>query len=899
MKMHDTVSELADRRMWDRKMRLHFPVLHLPAFALLFAACFSAGGVEPNPGDPLNGTWRVCLDGFFDPSEKSRARQQASAPRRALPIYVISREGRFLYGLGSAPDWNQTTHPADVTGLRYDAASGKLTGTMRVKLNPDPWIPKDQKPIACSVEVDATLDRAHPTNQTALKGTYRATLGTEPVEGTVSGHVYTQPLVDLAHCQLALSLNHALIGGREPYHNRIAVRLDVADGRAVAAQFGMVGLNNQPYDFRPFEKLHVTTTRDGFHGELTIPYEVLGAVGDAAAEYTFKLEGKRINNLCGGEFTARVAHAGKTFTHEGNFKGSINPPVQREASIWEKELQSGKPWFVPVKNFTPVAAGEHPRLFFRQRDLPEIKRRAATPEGREIVARLKATLGGGEEMPKHFSKATKAYDTSKERLPEGAYTVSHAAGFGMLYQLTGDKKYADLGRQCFELALAGQRDRDDRYSFRAPGGQLRAGPSLGLYALGYDLCYDGWPEDFRRKVALELQNWNDAQSGEWGKAEQNSLRSLCLTPHQMPACNHWGSQLGAGLVVLALLGDPGTDDMLLRSCLAAVEKNMIRGVTAGYGDGGFYSEGPGPAHMMANPGFVPLVQAMKVALGKDYTTPRPNFAWMTLHWIMEVLPGPKGEPVYPCRKPSSYGNERMLDGNGGMSHGGWFSQGFGAIPDAMKPALLWLYNHYVAAADQNRRDTLNYPHRAILALVNWPIGVPEKNPAEGLGRTSVDHLHGWYVFRNGWNGADDVVVSAWLGSGPKGNISAGGPDVLVWGMGERIRLAALPPCQTSFYQAEQDGSGVVCGGGYSLAVDFSGKSGAPVLVAVASEKDLGTFGGKSAGTVFKVCEVKAGPANFRVLTMSRTDAPEVKPEGAKVRIGGRTLRFDGQKVVME
>ena len=181
----------------------------------------------------------------------------------------------------------------------------------------------------------------------------------------------------------------------------------------------------------------------------------------------------------------------------------------------------------------------------------------------------------------------------------------------------------------------------------------------------------------------------------------------------------------------------------------------------------------------------------------------------------------------------------MLDGNGGFSHGGWFSQGFGAIPAETKPALLWTYNHFAAETDEHRRDTLNYPHRAIFALVNWPIGMAERNPAEILGRTSVDRVHGWYLFRNRWQDADDVVVSLWLGSGPQGNIGAGGPDLLVWGMGERVRLATLPRCQTTYYRAEKDGSGVVSGGGYSVAVDFSGRSGAPVLVAIASESDLG------------------------------------------------------------
>ena len=78
------------------------------------------------------------------------------------------------------------------------------------------------------------------------------------------------------------------------------------------------------------------------------------------------------------------------------------------------------------------------------------------------------------------------------------------------HQLTGDTRYAGLARQCVELALAGQRDRDDRYALVAPGGQLRAGPSLAWYALAYDLCYDAWPADFRATVATALMTVNDS-----------------------------------------------------------------------------------------------------------------------------------------------------------------------------------------------------------------------------------------------------------------------------------------------------------------------------------------------------------------------------------------------------
>ena len=39
---------------------------------------------------------------------------------------------------------------------------------------------------------------------------------------------------------------------------------------------------------------------------------------------------------------------------------------------------------------------------------------------------------------------------------------------------TGEKKYADLGRECFEWAFRGLPNHDKRYSFMNPGGALRA-----------------------------------------------------------------------------------------------------------------------------------------------------------------------------------------------------------------------------------------------------------------------------------------------------------------------------------------------------------------------------------------------------------------------------------------
>ena len=207
--------------------------------------------------------------------------------------------------------------------------------------------------------------------------------------------------------------------------------------------------------------------------------------------------------------------------------------VVATSSAWAKDkvgvVIAGWPATMPgVKS---AEAGEHPRLLFRRGDLVALREKAATPEGKALLARLRVTLDGadGETFPKLFNASGHAYQGNKavsedaaavdngaknsdksvgkladDGMPLGTFTMSHAAGYGLLYQLTGEKKFAELGQQAMQKSLDGVRDRDDRYSFRKPGGALRCGPSLGWTALGYDLCYDGWSPEFRQKVREDL-----------------------------------------------------------------------------------------------------------------------------------------------------------------------------------------------------------------------------------------------------------------------------------------------------------------------------------------------------------------------------------------------------------
>ncbi|MBT45085.1 MAG: hypothetical protein CL922_06690, partial [Deltaproteobacteria bacterium] len=146
------------------------------------------------------------------------------------------------------------------------------------------------------------------------------------------------------------------------------------------------------------------------------------------------------------------------------------------------------PWHMPVEGFVAPAPGEHPRLLFRRSDLPALRSKAKTPEGQAILKRLRTLLDGarGETMTTVFRPGKEVDEKWREEhlAKPGVYTFSHAAGYGLLYQLTGERKYAEYGRLCFEKALEGVPDRDGRYGFRTPGGPLRAGPSLGWYAVG-------------------------------------------------------------------------------------------------------------------------------------------------------------------------------------------------------------------------------------------------------------------------------------------------------------------------------------------------------------------------------------------------------------------------------
>ena len=574
------------------------------------------------------------------------------------------------------------------------------------------------------------------------------------------------------------------------------------------------------------------------------------------------------------------------------------------------------PWPAPVEGWVAPQPGEHPRLLFRKADLAKIKARAQTEDGKAILARLRFLLDAknGDTLPSDFNR-NKPVNTGAKgpgQLPIGAFTMGHPAGYAFLHVLTGEKKYADLAKQALIKFIEGTPDRDERYTWTSPGAGLRTGMMMTCVAMAYDLAYDAWDDAFRRRVVDEIQNYKHVcvVSGGWEGGAGGLTFDRIVNPYYPPGSNHYGALVGGGATAaLAIKGDPGADDKRLDRLLADAQRNLVRAMSEGFGDHGFFAEGPGPSHMAANTSLVTAIQTMKIAGGKDFITPRTNGAWLTLRWAFETIAGRDGKPYYPCRSPSSYGTEHFA--RGGTSDGGEFCQGFGAIRDSARGALLYTYRNFVEPAEakeyadrlpagQKSYDALTYPHRAVLALVNWPIDVRPEDPGEVLGRSYRDSIHGYLAFRNAWKGADDIIVTAYLKSGPGGFIKNNDVSLMVWGLGMRLKLAGLTG-KCIAYEPKPDGSGVFSvegnGGITSVGIDFSGASGVPCLVVACG----GGYSTKAEqrqeqGASARVTPVAAGKNSFTVITLSRGAAPEPKAQGDQVVVGGRTMMFDGRLI---
>jgi hypothetical protein len=836
----------------------------------------------------------LTLDGFFPGTMRG-------GQSKTLNLYMVRRDGKWVSALGTATrggraSWNTALMLVDPSQLQV--AGDRIIGLAQVTLVPDPWVPVDQVARTATVTIDAQV-ADNDQGGLSARGTWKATIDGDaadleaarlvPVaEGQLTGGLSTPPTYSLVEASYDLMFYGLMPGeGFDAFQRRRAISMGIKDGKVVSARLGQVDIRHRAYDFEPIATPKTATIEpDSIRGELVFQAETLERDD---ATFRLEIEGQRVADWVAGTWKGTYTIEGQPPQPiSGHFRGNVGKTAARVESSTKDE----RPWFAPAAGHAPVQPGEHPRLFFRKADLPELRRRAETPDGQAILKRLRQQLNGGdgESMPKSFNPAKKAYEDNKFKPVTGTYTISHAAGFGFLYQLTGDAKYADLARQCVEKAFAGQRSGDDRYAWVAPGGELRAGPSIGWTAVAYDLCYDAWPDDFRRKVALAIQNYTDEAGGEWNEPEKISMREMILAPKQGPGSNHYGAVVGGcGLAMLAIAGDPGVDAPRVEKYLRVLERNVVRHLSAGWGDGGYYHEGWGASRVGTQGGFLCFLQALRTARGHDYlNVERPNATNITMVPRVLMVLGPPGYFPYRSNMGPTYGNPEIgkMDQRSGFSHGGYFSEGFGAVADRHIPALLWTYNRIFK--DDPFDLASPYPHRSMLALINWPTfrGIEERDPADVMPLVVRDSLYDHFVFRNRFRDADDVVVTMLV----RNDGSTKPRDVMVWGLGGlRLSMGENPRnTPITHYQPGRDGSAMVAMSGFALAVDYSRASGADALVVTLGNTPKPIDKAPKA----RLTSHQLGTATLHALTLC-ADAkhPQVEVEADALRIGQQRIRI--------
>lgn len=564
----------------------------------------------------------------------------------------------------------------------------------------------------------------------------------------------------------------------------------------------------------------------------------------------------------------------------------------QEYGSWHVPVPDLPSWYAAVPGFKQVQPQEHPRLLFRQKDLPVLQQKMKTEEGAAMLKRLRYLLDGanGEGLPQHFNQVKNAYALGgKKNLvvdTPGIYTFGHVAGYGLLYQLTGKQKYADLGRQCFEMALAGQRDRDDRYSWVKPGGPLRAGVVLGWMAVGYDLCYNGWDTATRRRLGQAMEYYTTGEWVKWGNRE--ATIEAMVTGTMPPKSNHFGMMAGGtALVLLVLHKEPWANQPRLDSLLEKSKLAMVHNVTQGFGTGGYFAEGDGTGSMASHLVYLAAIQGWKNTLGMDFVNSgRPNVYMTALKWFYLTVAQQGALVVWPIR-----GGYPQNVWSSSLSGAGYVGQGLAAVPAYMQPALLWCYYQWLHPINSTKGlayEASPYPHFVVAAFINWPAGQKAANPATLLPHGYTDSTYSFFAWRSRWQGENDAVVT-WLTQAAKGFMGAK-PDSGIYVMTGKTRYVWAHPAGVVVQQqhnANRSASSLRLQQGITVGVDVSGKSGYDVLLASTHPAD-GERISLSTGTIF-----------VKTISAGNNEKLQYKVKGNSLTIGKRRLIFDGSNILFE
>lgn|GEM_PF-4148024 len=506
-------------------------------------------------------------------------------------------------------------------------------------------------------------------------------------------------------------------------------------------------------------------------------------VGGGAGEFLIEVQRKAAGGPVRSEHpTLRTTRAVETLS--GTFKGTFHSPAGRIES-------SGRAVGIllpPRRCFeghVPTKTAERPRLLFRAADLPALRKKLTTPLGKALADKLGKS--------------------------------ADAVACGLMYRLTGEESFAAkaVGDADRVMALTG-------------GSEIRKchewGQRMTHIALAYDLCWDAWTAEYRKKAEDYLDR--TAMAAYEDPHGFSSAHSEMMANHG--AHHVMGLYSGAGLAGLALWGARGPEpknpsdpfvEMLMAEGIkkgdkAAMEflrrkKQYVRdlaiwkandGADPRYlrlaergrhsaelnnlycmGEGGFQGEGEGYTLSWNDVAF-DYAAAYRSAFARPVST-RGDITHFLPRYVMTAVWPAGARPV------------NLTFGVGtGLAGSDYAARAIVLTPPQWRPAVLWYWLKCLGVTAEELRTDAGAA-KVAERLANRPLELvytflhlsPDDAPAEP-GRVMPHVWHaftrGFTCFRSAWAGADSIVAQIHARQGP--GVGFGQPEAgcfQIYGLG--------------------------------------------------------------------------------------------------------------------
>ena len=384
-----------------------------------------------------------------------------------------------------------------------------------------------------------------------------------------------------------------------------------------------------------------------------------------------------------------------------------------------------------VPGFGSVETNEHPRLIFRRRDLPLLRKRMQTPEGKAIV-----------EMMLSRSPVRQLEQVGDRR------ASWLAASYGVVWQLTGDRVAADKAREILVAEVFRKPMPTDRHD-------VHLAPRLLGLALAYDLCYDAWDAEF---VALAGNYLHDVMMELYGGTNE-AVPIEMINPHPWTYRN--AMRMGSiGCAAIALLGEKDANGRPIEQAAHVAdvaERQIVAYLKMGLSAGGMGMEGPLAKSMALSNGVLQFMHASRIARGRDLSAVNPMLL--------------AGQVLEASSVAGPHGHDFGLSSISVQISGRW-AMGLGTVPANRLAEMTWCFDRNAGPLGRKHYDCA-YPFQAAYALMNYPFDVESSPPPENP-PFLADRDHGHFIFRSGWKDADDVLTTLYARSSARRGIELPG-----------------------------------------------------------------------------------------------------------------------------